>query len=205
MKKVRNYINIKKKPTIVKATNETLEDIVFDGLLKFGPNADLNYIDTGDVTMFRGLFSHDIRTNIFTRLRKDTAWTASQIKDMNPDVSKWDTSSGISMLGMFYYCNGFNCDISEWDVSNVRNTRNMFHSCLKFNQDLSSWNLENAVDVCGMFNRCESLDQDFSSWKLPKVSMLYDNIGEMFDNDEKMSKEKYPPKYAKFKEIISSH
>ena len=205
MKHLNQYINIKKKPTIVKATDKTIEDIVLDGIAKFGPEADLNYIDVSEVTQFRTLFSNSTYTGFSARLKKEHGWTTAMANKISPDLSRWDVSNAVDMLGMFYFCRGFDSDLSQWDVSNVRNTRNMFHSCLKFNQDLSSWNLENAIDVCGMFNTCMSLDQDFSSWELPKVDLIYDNIGEMFDYDEKMSKEKFPPKYAKFKEIISYH
>lgn len=203
MKHLNNYINIKKKPTIVKATDKTIQDIVLDGIAKFGPEADLNYIDVSDVTQFRTLFSNSLHVSLSVRLRKEHEWKTDMVNKINPDLSRWDVSNGVDMLGMFYYCRGFNSDLSRWDVSNVRNTRNMFHSCVKFNQDLSMWNLENVEDVTGMFNSCTSLDQDFSSWKLEKVKFEYECLGEMFDYNEKMSKEKFPPKYAKFKEIIS--
>lgn len=206
MKHLRNYINIKKKPTIVKATDNTIHDIVLDGIVKFGPEADLNYIDVSEVTQFRTLFSNSVyHTSLHARLKKEHGWNTDMTNKISPDISRWDVSNADDMLGMFYFCRGFNSDLSQWDVSNVKTTRNMFHSCLKFNKDLSMWNLENAEDVTGMFNTCISLDQDFSSWELPNVYLIYENIGEMFDYDEKMSKEKFPPKYVKFKEMNSPH
>ena len=198
MKQLKNYINIKKKSTIVKATDKTIGDIVLDGIAKFGPEADLNYIDVSEVTQFRTLFSNSRTSGLFMRLKKEHGWKTYMTDRISPDLSRWDVSNAVDMLGMFYYCRGFDSDLSQWDVSNVKTTRNMFHSCFKFNQDLSMWNLENVEDVTGMFNSCISLNQDFRNWKLEKVKFEYECLGEMFNYDEQMSKEKFPPKYLKF-------
>lgn len=199
MKTTDNYINIKKKASILKATDKTIRDIVLDGLAKFGPEADLNYIDTSEVSYFRLLFSLSINYSLYysigIKLKNEYKWTIDMLQKINPDVSKWDVSNAVDMFGMFYSCGGFNCNIGDWDVTNVQTTRNMFLYCKMFNQDLSRWKLHNVTDVFSMFDGCISLDQDFSTWELKSIELKHCYLGDMFNNTHKMTKDKYPPKY----------
>ncbi len=197
MKLLTEYLSTKVKASIERATDDTIGEMVLDGLVKYGPEADLNYIDTYDVTSFKGLFAQTFGSYVFAHIKEKEP--NCKIHKINPDVSRWETKNAKSMLGMFYNCKCFDCDVSGWDVSNVKNFRNMFKDCKTFNQDLSGWNLESAEDVLGMFNTCERLNCDLSGWELKKVKLLYDNIGEMFDYTG-MPAEKLPPKYIKFYE-----
>jgi surface protein len=63
--------------------------------------------------------------------------------DFNQDLSTWNTTSAIYMIGMFKYCSSFNSDLSNWDVSNVTNMDGMFLDCQSFTADLSGWCVTN--------------------------------------------------------------
>ena len=86
-----------------KSTTE-LRKILWDLLEKRGENANLNDIDTSNITFMDSLFSDS---------------------DFNGDISKWDVSNVEDMDFMFYNSD-FNGDISNWDVSKVEHMRDMF-------------------------------------------------------------------------------
>ena len=116
---------------MIKATDRTLRQLVYDGICRYGWDADLNYIDTSAVTDMEFLFS----------------WC-----NFNGNISKWDTSNVIYMKQMFYHNHSFNGDISSWDVSKVKDTSFMFFCCDKFNQPLDKWKLNKDVYMTAMFS-----------------------------------------------------
>ena len=83
---------------------EHLQLLIKLNIDKFGPNCDLNYIDTSNVTDMSFMFNKS---------------------KFNGDISKWDTSNVTDMYGMFYDSQ-FNGDISNWDTSNVKDMYGMF-------------------------------------------------------------------------------
>lgn len=98
------------------ATDDTIYKIVKEEIEKYGNKADLNHIDTNNVTKMSWMFYNS---------------------DFNGDLSKWDVSNVTDMLCMF--CNSkFNGDISNWDVSNVTDIASMFHNS-DFNGNISKW------------------------------------------------------------------
>ena len=141
---IQEYLLSKSKPKLkmIKATDETIQQIVKDELDSLGHNADLNHIDVSEVTNMRCLFSC-----IDEEL-------GSQYKDLNPDISEWDVSQVKNMNCMFYGCENFNQDLSKWDVSKVENMASMFYSCGKFNKDLSGWDVRKVKEYEHMFNDC---------------------------------------------------
>jgi len=80
----------------------------------------------------------------------------------NGDISKWDVSNVVSVVGMFLNSK-FNGDISKWDVSNVVSVVGMFKESI-FNQELTSWKQKFKCDTSNMFSNhkrypgIESLD-----------------------------------------------
>lgn len=138
---------------MVNANNKNIKQIVMDGINNYGPNADLNYIDTSEVTNMRCVFS-DIK-NFNGDISR---WDVSNVRDMsfifscsifNGDISRWDVSNVKTMQGMFYN-SMFNGDISEWDTHNVIYMKWMF-ACSRFNNDISLWNISNVKDMSHMF------------------------------------------------------
>ena len=106
-----------------KTKGELIE--LVDKLIKErGENANLNDIDTSEITDMSFLF---------------------HLKKFNGDISEWDVSNVTDMNSMFYRSR-FNRDISKWDVSNVKDMCDMFMSA-KFNGDISGWNVNNTKDM----------------------------------------------------------
>lgn len=106
-----------KSLNMIHATDDTIRDIVKNELDKLGHTADLNHIDTRDVTKMNHLFS--CANNAYANLNKDYI-------DLNPNISEWDVRNVVTMKSMFHCCEKFNCDISNWDVRNVIDMRQMF-------------------------------------------------------------------------------
>jgi len=80
-------------------------------------------------------------------------------KDLNNDISGWDTSNVTGMSHLFQNST-FSGDISKWNVSNVTNMSSMF-SYSKFNQDISGWNVSNVTNMNSMFSYSK-FNQDIS-------------------------------------------
>ena len=116
-----------------KDDNKELKELVDKLIKERGDEADLNDIDTSEITYMFELF-------------KGTKF--------NGDISLWDTSNVIDMNSMFYEAANFNCDISGWDTSSVVDMRWMFYYALEFNQDLSKWNVDNVTSNGHMFHNC---------------------------------------------------
>jgi len=76
----------------------------------------------------------------------------------NSSIGNWliNTSSAVSMTGMFRNNYGFNQNISTWNTSKVTNMSSMFNSAGLFNQNLGPWlitscsNMASMLDSCGM-------------------------------------------------------
>ena len=158
MKTILEYLSTKVEQTKIKATNETIQQIVKDELDRLGHDCDLNHIDTSEVTNMYSLFS-DLG---------DTG-DKDHYRDVNPDISKWDVSNVESMEYMFMHCIKFNSDISEWDTRNVKTMHSMFVRCYEFNQDISKWDVRNVEDMRYMFRDCKKFNQDISGWNVVKV------------------------------------
>ena len=110
---------------------------------KRGENADLNDIDTSEITDMSDLFEY--------------------LDPHNIDISKWDVSNVTTMEWIFYNCKNFNSDLSNWNVSNVKNMKFMFYKCMKFNSDLSKWDVSNVKDMTNMFS-ASPLEKNLPKW-----------------------------------------
>ena len=113
-------------------TYKELKELVDKLIEERGDDADLNDIDTSEITdmsyMFNGSnFDGDI-----------SEWDVSNVKYMsymlsnssftgeNGDISNWDVSNVEDMDYMFYYSE-FNGDISNWDVKKVKTMKDIFN------------------------------------------------------------------------------
>ena len=139
-------------------TIDELTDLIDKLIEERGNKANLNDIDTSEITSMTGLFcDSDFNGDI-------SEWDVSNVKKMNymfyhssftgenGDISNWDVSNVINMDRMFVY-SFFNGDISNWDVSNVTNMNHMFYDS-KFtgeNGDISKWNVSNIKNMNNMF------------------------------------------------------
>ena len=166
MKTILEYLSTKVTQTKIKATDDTIQQIVKDELDRLGHDAGLNHIDVSEVTDMHGLFC----------CHND--YLGLEYADLNPDISKWDVSKVTNMAIMFWNCKKLDCDISEFDVSKVTNMKHMFYYCENFNQNLSKWNVSNVEDMNFMFYGCKKFNKDISSWDVSNViymqEMFYD-------------------------------
>ena len=111
-------------------TRDELIELINELIEERGNDADLNDIDTSEITdmsqlFFKSNFNGDI-----------SEWDVSKVEDMsymfsestfNGDISNWDVSNVKGMFCMFYGSEftSENGDISKWDVSNAKN--NMYY------------------------------------------------------------------------------
>ena len=136
-------------------SKKELKKIIEERISKYGPDCNLNDIDTSLITDMSFLFyKSKFNGNI-------SNWDVSKVKDMHDmfnwaiftgDISGWDVSNVEDMCWMFNYSK-FNVDISKWDVSNVKNMSRMFEDA-KFKQNISNWNIRQDCVTNDMFYGC---------------------------------------------------
>ena len=139
-------------------TKAELEELLKELIEERGDNADLNDIDTSEITDMSELFDN--------------------MKQFNGDISKWDVSNVVDMQAMFYHAESFNQDLSKWDVSSVETMESLFDGACSFNGDISDWDVSNVTNMIEMFKGAESFNQDISEWDVRNV----ENMNMMFEN-----------------------
>ena len=97
-------------------TNPELYELVGKLIKERGNDANLNDIDTSEITDMSYLFYES---------------------KFNGDISQWNVSNVKNMNNMFYR-SYFNGDISKWDVSNVEYMYNMFYNS-PLQKNLPKW------------------------------------------------------------------
>ena len=85
-------------------TKDELDQLIDKLLKERGLNADLNDIDTSEITDMSYMFYGS---------------------RFDGDISKWDVSN-VKYMSYMFYGTSFNRDISKWDVSNVISMGRMF-------------------------------------------------------------------------------
>lgn len=173
-------------------TKDELEKLIKNLIKERGNEANLNDIDTSEITDMSYLFAkydennHD-RDKCFSDFNGDISnWNVSNVKNMshifyhsdfNQDISNWDVSNVENMYAMFIYSK-FNGDISNWDVSNVTDMSVMF-AYSKFNGDISKWDVSKVEEMSSMFDKSQ-FNGDISKWNVSNV----ENINDMFYNSK---------------------
>ena len=110
-------------------TKNELKQLVYKLIKERGYNANLNDIDTSEITDMSYMFNGSY---------------------FNGDISEWDVSKVEEMYCMFYG-SMFNGDISKWDVSNVEDMDYMFYYS-EFNGDISNWDIKKVKTMKDIFN-----------------------------------------------------
>ena len=112
-------------------TRDELKELVDKLVKERGKDADLNDIDTSEITDMNYMFYKS---------------------KFNGDISNWDVSN-VEDIGYMFYDSKFtgeNGDISNWDVSNVEDMNDMFYGSY-FNGDITSWDVSNVEYMNYMF------------------------------------------------------
>ena len=195
------HITSKAKPLRVQpASKDELRFLIKEELERQGPDADLNFIDTFEITDMSHLFSFVADPYVIhPRNIKIDEWNTSKVTDMSfmftdcvmlrCDPSKWDVAGVRDMSNMFEDCREFDCDFSSWDTSSVLNISKMFVGCWRFRGDgLPCWNVQSLQRMDGAFQGCHILGCDLSGWEFSgPVNMLY-----AFDGCYSFNKEHKP-------------
>ena len=157
MNHLAHYINIRKGPSIIQATDDNILSIVRSEIKKLGKNANLNHIDVSKCTMFVDLF-------------KDT--------DFKGDVSKWNMSNILVTRNMFKSCKDFNCDLSEWSLDSIKDAYCMFAFCYSLTT-APELPVTDMKEYCysSMFYRCSSLKE---APELPATTLTESCYSNMF-------------------------
>ena len=166
------------------STKEELLEIINNLIEQYGPNCNLNIIDTSHITDMSDLFAVEDNRS-YNGLFSDKGM-------FNGDISRWDVRNVRNMSGMFTNSN-FNGYIGDWDVRNVRNMESMFNNARSFNQNISRWNVRNVRNMDYMFCSATSFNQNISNWNVKNVQK-HNNVF-LFDP---LDKQKYKHKQPRF-------
>lgn len=196
MKAIIEYLSTKvAKPSKIKATNDTIHQIVYDEINRLGVDADLNHIDVSKVTtMYRSYSSYytdGFEKSPFSNPKlnhyPDAGEDYNITKAINVDVSKWDVSNCQDFSFLFFDCTNFNCDLSNWDISSATSLNQMFTFCENFNSDLSRWDVSHVKKMVGLFNKCLSFDfRTIANWDVSLVtdpSWMFSHLGRLLEID----------------------
>ncbi len=126
------------------ANKAALREEIRKTIKAHGNNANLNYIDTSDITDMSALFQN--------------------ISNFNGDISKWNVSKVTNMNAMFYKVTAFNQPLNSWNVSSVENMAGMFMGATAFNQPLNRWKVSSVTNMYALFNGATAFNQDISGW-----------------------------------------
>ena len=154
----------KKSEKVVAEDLKHLRKLIYERIKDQGFKANLNDIDTSNITDMSQLFAETYRSDggydILGSIGKPS--DGIDFRRFDGDISQWDVSNVKSMNSMFYESK-FDGDISNWDVSAVKNMQEMFFRS-KFSGDLSEWDVSNVVNMRGMFEGSQVKDEKKPDW-----------------------------------------
>ncbi len=102
------------------ANKKALQDEITKRLAEAdGATANLNYIDTSDIT--------------------DMGYMFRDARAFNQSLNNWNVSNVTTMVAMFYDATAFDQSLDTWNVSNVGDMAYMFYNATSFNQNISGW------------------------------------------------------------------
>ena len=165
---IEEVLNPTKRPEKVVARDlEHLRALIYERIKDQGFKANLNDIDTSNITdmsqLFASTYGSDGGYNRRWLLGDST--DAIDFSRFDGDISQWDVSNVKKMRAMFKGSK-FNGDISNWDVSKVQDMAQMFRLS-KFNGDISKWDVSGVRNMTRMFYKSK-FNGDLSKWRVPR-------------------------------------
>jgi trimeric autotransporter adhesin len=90
----------------------------------------------------------------------------------SPDINNWrfNTSSDITMYGMFENADAFNQPIGNWNTERVVSMGWMFHGIQIFDQNIGAWNVEKVISFNSMFGRSGRTSPAFNNGGSPDIN-----------------------------------
>ena len=195
---VEEVLNPTKRPQKVVAKDlEHLRALIYERIKDQGFKANLNDIDTSNITdmshLFASTYGSDGGYNRRWLLGDST--DAIDFSRFDGDISQWDVSNVKKMRAMFKGSK-FNGDISNWDVSRVQDMAQMFRLS-KFNGDISNWDVSGVRNMTRMFYKSK-FNGDLSKWRVPRGRYMKN----VFDDSPLEGKE--PDWYKMYMESTNS-
>ena len=195
---VEEVLDPTKRPEKVVARDlEHLRALIYERIKDQGFKANLNDIDTSNITdmsqLFASTYGSDGGYNRRWLLGDST--DAIDFSRFDGDISQWDVSNVKKMRAMFKGSK-FNGDISNWDVSKVQDMAQMFRLS-KFNGDISKWDVSGVRNMTRMFYKSK-FNGDLSKWRIPRGRYMKN----VFDDSPLEGKE--PDWYKMYMESTNS-
>ena len=195
---IEQVLNPTKRPEKVVAKDlKHLRALIYERIKDQGFKANLNDIDTSNITdmsqLFASTYGSDGGYNRRWLLGDST--DAIDFSRFDGDISQWDVSNVKKMRAMFKGSK-FNGDISNWDVSKVQDMAQMFRLS-KFNGDISKWDVSGVRNMTRMFYKSK-FNGDLSKWRVPRGRYMKD----VFDDSPLEGKE--PDWYKMYMESTNS-
>ena len=92
--------------------------------------------------------------------------------DFNEDISRWDTSSAVTLSHMFHNAKYFNRPLDKWDTSHVTDLSYFLAGAKSFNRDLNSWTTNRVRDMSFMFQNAVKFNGKIEQWQVSQVTNL---------------------------------
>ena len=188
---------VEKSEKVVAKDLEHLRALIYERIKDQGFKANLNDIDTSNITdmsqLFASTYGSDGGYNRRWLLGDST--DAIDFSRFDGDISQWDVSNVKKMRAMFKGSK-FNGDISKWDVSKVQDMAQMFRLS-KFNGDISKWDVSGVRNMTRMFYKSK-FNGDLSKWRVPRGRYMKN----VFDDSPLEGKE--PDWYKMYMESTNS-
>ncbi|CAB9522119.1 (Lipo)protein [Seminavis robusta] len=88
------------------------------------------------------------------------------------NLSSWDTSKVQNMAQLFLDSNVQRPGIAQWDTAELQTMFRFADGNPYFNENLSNWNTGSVTTMQKAFKRCTNFDQDLSGWNTMSVKQL---------------------------------
>jgi hypothetical protein len=121
--------------------------------------------------------------NVKTSHVENMSYMFAKTKNLNPEVTFWDTSKVKNMKGMFFKNESFNQMIGSWDVDQVEDFSYMFYEAKNFNNNLDNWNFKSVKSLSGINNMIKGTNLDIFQYN-GLVDRIYETNSNNWTKEE---------------------